>query len=105
MSSILPTASSCQELIDKVRNRTAKVGIIGMGYVGLPLALLYSEEKFAVTGFDIDPQKVTLSTAVNRISCASSRGISNQPEIGLSRDHGLFRGERMDAIMRSDTAQ
>ncbi len=59
MSSILPTASSCQELIDKVRNRTAKVGIVGMGYVGLPLALLYSEQKFAVTGFDIDPQKVT----------------------------------------------
>ncbi len=32
--------------------------MVGMGYVGLPLALLFSEERFRVTGFDIDPSKV-----------------------------------------------
>jgi UDP-N-acetyl-D-glucosamine dehydrogenase len=37
------------------------VGIIGLGYVGLPLALLFSEQKFAVTGFDIDQRKVDTS--------------------------------------------
>ncbi len=63
MSSTSPTASPCEELIDKVGKRTAKVGIVGMGYVGLPLALLYSEQRFAVTGFDIDQPKVT---ALNR---------------------------------------
>ena len=48
----------------RIQNRTARVGIIGMGYVGLPLALLFSEERFAVTGFDIDPAKVaTLNAA------------------------------------------
>src|SRR6266851_9271742 len=39
-------------------NRTANVGIIGLGYVGLPLALLFTEAGFPVTGFDVDSQKV-----------------------------------------------
>src|SRR6202171_4979116 len=38
--------------------RTAKVGIIGLGCVGLPLALLFNEERFPVTGFDVDADKV-----------------------------------------------
>ncbi len=42
----------------KIDDRSARIGIIGMGYVGLPLALLFSEQRFAVTGFDIDPFKV-----------------------------------------------
>jgi UDP-N-acetyl-D-glucosamine dehydrogenase len=42
----------------KIQSRTAKVGVIGMGYVGLPLALLFSEQSFPVTGFDIDKKKV-----------------------------------------------
>lgn len=36
------------------------MGIMGLGYVGLPLALLYSEQKFRVTGFDIDARKVEI---------------------------------------------
>jgi UDP-N-acetyl-D-glucosamine dehydrogenase len=47
----------------KIQSRTAKIGIIGMGYVGLPLALLFSEQKFRVTGFDIDAAKVKTLTA------------------------------------------
>lgn len=42
----------------RVETRALKIGIVGMGYVGLPLALLFSEERFQVTGFDIDPHKV-----------------------------------------------
>ena len=42
----------------RVQARQAKVGVIGLGYVGLPLTLLFSEEKFPVTGFDIDKKKV-----------------------------------------------
>src|SRR5712664_4256540 len=42
----------------KFRDRTANVGIIGLGYVGLPLALLFTEAGFTVTGFDVDSQKV-----------------------------------------------
>jgi UDP-N-acetyl-D-glucosamine dehydrogenase len=50
-------------LRDKIKARSAKVGIIGMGYVGLPLALLFSGEKFPVTGFDVDKRKVEALTA------------------------------------------
>jgi len=50
------------DLKNRIETRQARVGIIGMGYVGLPLALLYSEQKFAVTGFDIDRRKVDTLT-------------------------------------------
>ena len=39
---------------NRIDAREARIGVIGMGYVGLPLALLFSEERFAITGFDID---------------------------------------------------
>ena len=58
----LPSKAASSELAEllkrKIESRTAKVGVIGMGYVGLPLALLFSEQKFSVTGFDIDAKKV-----------------------------------------------
>ena len=54
---VAPT-DSVSELKSKIERRQARVGIIGLGYVGLPLALLYSEQKFPVTGFDIDQRKV-----------------------------------------------
>ena len=48
------------ELKHRVETREARIGIVGMGYVGLPLALLFSEERFKVTGFDIDVRKVDI---------------------------------------------
>jgi len=36
----------------------AKIGIVGMGYVGLPLTLRFSERGVSVIGFDIDPEKI-----------------------------------------------
>ena len=42
----------------KLANRTANVGIVGLGYVGLPLALLFADADVRVTGFDVDAQKV-----------------------------------------------
>jgi UDP-N-acetyl-D-glucosamine dehydrogenase len=56
-TSITPTASF-EALAGKLDNRTARIGVIGLGYVGLPLVLLFSEQKFKVTGFDIDPKKI-----------------------------------------------
>jgi len=46
------------ELKRRIEAREACIGIVGMGYVGLPLALLFSAERFRVTGFDIAPDKV-----------------------------------------------
>lgn len=51
-------ANELASLESKFQNRTANVGIIGLGYVGLPLALLFADAGFPVTGFDVDPQKV-----------------------------------------------
>jgi len=47
------------ELRDKIRNRQARIGIIGLGYVGLPLAVEFAKAGFEVTGFDVDVAKVS----------------------------------------------
>ena len=46
------------KIIQKIRQRKSRIGIIGLGYVGLPLALEFAEKGFPVTGFDIDPAKI-----------------------------------------------
>ena len=45
-------------ILDRIRARQAKVGVIGLGYVGLPLAVEFARAGFDVTGFDIDESKV-----------------------------------------------
>jgi UDP-N-acetyl-D-glucosamine dehydrogenase len=51
-----------RELFEKIKARSARVGVIGQGYVGLPLALTFSESGFEVTGFDRDAAKVAAIT-------------------------------------------
>ena len=55
--------STLAELKHRIESRQARIGIVGMGYVGLPLALLFSEERFRVTGFDIAADKVSALNA------------------------------------------
>lgn len=50
------------QLAAKFEKRTARVGVTGLGYVGLPLALLFSEEGCAATGSDIEGKKVETLT-------------------------------------------
>ncbi len=47
-----------QELGQKIESREARIGIIGLGYVGLPLAIEFAREGFRVTGFDLDSEKI-----------------------------------------------
>src|SRR5665647_695037 len=47
-------------LLETISKRTAAIGVIGLGYVGLPLIIEFHEQGFAVTGFDIDDKKVNL---------------------------------------------
>ena len=49
-----------QSLSQKIKDRRAVIGIIGLGYVGLPLVIRFCEERFHVLGFDIDPVKINL---------------------------------------------
>ncbi len=67
-----------------VGERTAHVGIVGLGYVGLPLSLLFSEERFRVTGFDVDRGKVE---KLNRGESYIYR--IGREEIGAARDRGF----------------
>ncbi len=46
-----------QELIGKISDKTARVGVVGLGYVGLPLAVEFAHAGFHVTGFDVDERK------------------------------------------------
>jgi UDP-N-acetyl-D-glucosamine dehydrogenase len=46
------------ELLRRIESRQAKVGVVGMGYVGLPLAVAFAQAGFAVTGIDVDVNKV-----------------------------------------------
>ena len=45
-------------LKDKIRDRKARIGVIGLGYVGLPLAVEFAKKNFDVTGFDVDASKI-----------------------------------------------
>ena len=60
MSTLEYIATPSDSLTTKLKNRTAKIGVIGLGYVGLPLVLLFSEQDFRVTGFDVDAKKVDI---------------------------------------------
>ena len=46
------------DLISKIKNKKSTIGIVGLGYVGLPLALRYTDEGYNVLGFDIDNEKI-----------------------------------------------
>jgi UDP-N-acetyl-D-glucosamine dehydrogenase len=53
------TTSAAMALEEKIKNRTARVGIVGLGYVGLPLAMEFAKAGFSVTGIDIQESKVS----------------------------------------------
>jgi len=89
LPSIAPTyplsATLLKEVaIAKFSSRTARVGVIGLGYVGLPLALLFSEEGFRVTGVDIDSTKIDMLASSRSYICRIP-----ETEIALARDRGF----------------
>jgi len=92
--------SSLDQLKQKVEQRQARVGIIGLGYVGLPLALLYSEQKFRVTGFDIDARKVeTLAKGGSYIYRIVPEEIQAAKANGFSATADFSQLTAMDAII------
>ena len=49
-----------QNLVEKIEQKEAVIGIIGLGYVGVPLMLCYADKNHKVIGFDIDEHKISL---------------------------------------------
>jgi UDP-N-acetyl-D-glucosamine dehydrogenase len=88
---------SFENLQIRIRNKTARVGIIGLGYVGLPLARAFVASGFSVVGFDIDPSKV------DRLQRGESY-IGHIPSkvIGQMRSTGFVATERFDRLNEPD---
>jgi UDP-N-acetyl-D-glucosamine dehydrogenase len=90
-----------EALTAKFKAKTARVGIIGMGYVGLPLALSFAPTGFATTGFDIDPEKVRrLGSGESYIKHVSRQSVAD--EVDTQRLHATSDYARlgeMDAIV------
>lgn len=73
-----------QNLLGKIEDKSAIIGIIGLGYVGLPLMLRFTEAGYRVLGFDIDPDKITqLAAGQSYIKHIPSAQISTVVQTGL----------------------
>jgi len=90
---------NAQELKQKIESRSARIGVIGMGYVGLPLALLFTEQRFRVTGFDIDVAKVsTLNEGGSYIFRIPATEIQSARERGFCATSNYAGITEMDVI-------
>ncbi|MGZ5493735.1 MAG: NAD(P)-binding domain-containing protein, partial [Thermoanaerobaculia bacterium] len=87
MTAALTEQQTLDSFLESVRRRTLRVGVIGLGYVGLPLALLFEEAGFPVLGFDVDPKKTE----------ALNRGESYIRHIGVDRVRRAFSSEKVQA--------
>jgi len=84
----------------KLETREARLGIVGMGYVGLPLALLFSGEHFRVTGFDIAADKVaTLNAGRSYIVRISPEAIAEAQAAGFRATADYAEIAAMDAVI------
>src|SRR5690554_6886869 len=80
-----------EELLKKIKNKNAVIGIIGLGYVGLPLALAFAEKNFNVIGFDIDEKKIPhLNSGKSYIKHIASSRVEKQISSGKFKSTSDF---------------
>ena len=93
--------SSLQELLSKISRRQAQVGVIGLGYVGLPLLLLFEEAGFPVVGFDLDRSKTEAlnrgDSYIRHIGAERVARAFAKPDVSATTDFDLL--EDCDAII------
>jgi len=88
------------QLISKLENRTAVIGIMGLGYVGLPLMLRYVSVGFKVLGIDIDPVKVAkLNRGRSYIEHIPSQQIEQALVKGFEASTDFARAGEADALI------
>ena len=89
-----------ETFLRRISNRTARVGVIGMGYVGLPLGVEFARAGFRTTGFEIDAKRVAKLNAgrsyIQDVSAADLREVVRSGNLRATLDFGLLRA--MDAI-------
>jgi len=94
------TSSRLAALEARIESREARIGIIGMGYVGLPLALLFSDRRFRVTGFDVEPGKVkTLNAGGSYIVRILPSEIQAAQKAGFRATADYSEIAQMDAVI------
>src|SRR5438445_12429083 len=79
--------ASNQQILERIRGKQARIGIIGLGYVGLPLAVEFARQGFDVTGFDVDQQKTAQINA----------GTSYIPDVSSAHLSEVVKGGRLRA--------
>lgn len=78
--------STYDRLLSRISTRTAQVGVIGLGYVGLPLAVAIARAGFPVSGFDIEARKVeSLNAGQSYIEAVTSTALAGQVASGRFR--------------------
>ncbi|UOF02251.1 nucleotide sugar dehydrogenase [Bdellovibrio reynosensis] len=88
------------DLVQKLKSKNANIGIVGLGYVGLPLALRYADEGFKVTGFDIDNSKVAMiAEGKSYIEHIPSEGIAKAVKNGFVATTHFENIKDVDAII------
>jgi len=90
-----------KELLEKIETGAARIGVIGLGYVGLPLVQLFCRQNYRVTGFDIDPGKVELLNAgksyIGHIPSDDVQALVDEGQFEATADFG--RLSEIDAIV------
>jgi UDP-N-acetyl-D-glucosamine dehydrogenase len=83
--------STYQTLLGRIEARTARIGVIGLGYVGLPLAMAMAGGSFPTLGFDIDPGKIeTLNGGTSYIEAVADDVLAKAVSEGKFRATGDF---------------
>jgi len=91
---------AAEKLLLRIRDRSACIGIIGLGYVGLPLALRFAKVGFRVLGFDIDRAKVhALNEGRSYIEHISSGAVAGARATGFSATDDFGRASTADALI------
>ena len=89
-----------KELISRFESRESIIGIVGMGYVGLPLMLRFVEEGFNVIGFDIDETKVgALNRGESYIAHFPSERVAEAVALGFESTTDMGRVAEVDAVI------
>ena len=100
MESAFSPAATLAEFLARIERRTARVGIVGLGYVGLPLTLLLAEDRFVVLGFDTDAHKVeTLNAGGSYIHRILPEHIAAAQARGFRATADYAEAATLDAIL------
>lgn len=79
-------------ILERIRTKTAKIGVVGLGYVGLPLAVEAAKAGYATVGFDIREQKVRMvNEAINYIKDVNDVDLRGAVESGMLKATSDFR--------------